>query len=157
MNKTIAAAFPLLLLFSTSALADNGEFVGPFNVKATSAGCNGYPQLGAGRLIRYFPPEVGDNGPETNVTIREWDYAGLTQNFSLDSGSLIGTTLKTVSAAVIGQAAFSGTAKMAINSQTPATIAATTKSIKIAGRIVGFHGDSACTVVFEATVYKNNH
>ncbi len=153
MKRFLAAALPLVVLITTPAAAANGEFLGPFNVKVISPGCNGSPNIGGGRLMRYFPPGVGGNGAATDITLRDWYVQGETQNFHLGNGTLIGTAFVPVTYTEVGRSGSTGTAKVVINSQSPATIGDATKVVKIAGRILGFGGNADCTVVFDATVY----
>ena len=156
MKRLLIAGATLACLMAGGAYATPlGEFDGMFNVKTISTGCNGFPTPGgSGTLMRYLPPGVGGNGTATRITLRDLYQQGTMQNYSLASGTVVGSTLVIVDFVAVDSDARSGKAKVQISSQTPATVVDTTKVVKLAGKIVNFNGALGCTVGFSATLYS---
>lgn len=133
----------------TASASAATEFRGSLCITKTNAACSaGGWGVGDCLLMRFSPPNVGTNGPKTELSLFGQAFA---DNYSLASGTLIGTTMKPVSAVHIGREgyAFSTTARFTL--QTPKVPTTTTESILIRGSIANFGDTTGCTVTFRAT------
>ena len=130
---------------ASSALAAQVQFRGAILITAATQACldNDDAHVGDFFDMRYSPPNVGDNGVSTRMTLLD---LGCAQNFTLASGSLIGTTFRTVSSAFICRGAGTGTAQMRITAQSPANLSAANFA-NITGNINTFF-DPGCNVQF---------
>jgi hypothetical protein len=155
MKKRILYAFAIsgvLGTLSASALP-LGEFRGVFYVTSTTgSGCSS--ATGFQWFLRYFPPNVGPNGPGTDFTIDGASLETYSYNFHLDSGSIVSKTPLPVKLTGLGQGGYQAGVSMAITSQTPKTITATTHEVSMKGTIVDMYGAPDCTITFIATAYN---
>ena len=96
----------------------------------------------------FTPPNVGANGPSTEFHYTTNSFA---ENYHLATGSLIGTTAKTVNGTGIWRTGVNSfTATMNFTKQTPALPTTTTAFINIEGNINNFDGTPGCNVSFRA-------
>lgn len=147
---------PHLLLCSVvmfgSAIQANAqtvEFRGSLCLTKTAAACStdGW-QVGDCFLMRYSPPKLGTNGTSTELTLVGQSYA---DNYSLASGSLIGSKMTPVVALHIGRTGYSFNSTMRIQGQKPNPLLSSSPSVSFTGSLSNF-GDSAnCTVDFTAS------
>jgi hypothetical protein len=98
--------------------------------------------------MRYSPPGLGTNGPATEVSLFGQSFA---DNYSLATGTLIGTTFKPVVGIHAGRTGYSFSSTMRIASQSPSPLAATSKSVSFLGGITNFDDSTGCTVGFRAS------
>ncbi len=149
--KRLMIALSTLCIFALPAQAARIEFRGSFHITSASPACvdDGYP-IGYFFTFRYNPRNVGDNGPSTRLSILD---PNLMENYTLQSGSLIGTTFRLVDAAGIARGFFTFPAHMRITSQVPATPTLTTVSVTLNGNIQQFDSDPNCQIGFTATGY----
>jgi hypothetical protein len=153
--ETVKRLFTLVAfatcLSGATAQAAHVQWKGTFCITAEAgtcfwnAGC--YP-------MRYHPPNLGDNGPPTNLSVfsagQGGGLGGQTDNYVLQSGNLIGSTFKAVDGSGIGRGAYTFSAKMRITKQTPKVLTETTTYVTLAGSIKGFDNSSTCNVDFIA-------
>jgi hypothetical protein len=148
----ISAAAIGLCLAANQSWAGRVEFNGRFHATAANATCITNEDVPNPVSFRFMPPNLGSNGPATSLSIFYEQGAG--ENYKLASGSLIGTTYKTITATGMGASgAGSIPAKMRIRSQVPAVPTATTMKITIIGDIQNYEIDPGCKLSFIATGY----
>lgn len=146
--KRIVTAVLLLGLGGGGALAEV-EFRGALCVITANAACASFGWApGDCVLMRYSPPGLGNNGVATEISLFGQSFA---DNYSLASGSLIGTTFKPVVALHVGRTGYSFSSKMRITSQSPSPLQATSKSVTFTGGITNFNDSTSCTIGFRAS------
>ncbi len=116
--KLAVLAMAGLIAATTSANAARVEFRGGLCVVSLSTACTAVDEttLGFCYQMRYSPPNLGDNGPATRLSILEYGGA---QNYTLPTGSLIGTGFKSVQGTGVYRVGYTFTSTMRITSQTP--------------------------------------
>lgn len=146
----LATLLATILIMALPAQAARIEFRGTFHITSVTQACidNGNAEVGEIYRLRFNPPDTGDNPPRTGVTLIGGYFV---QNFTLQSGSLIGTVFKAVDGSAIGRGLFTFPAQMRITDQIPDVIQLTTVSATIIGNIRGFDGEPTCQVGFRAT------
>lgn len=144
--KTIALASLGLTMMISTAAAARVEFRGGLCILTASAPCTTFEETSVGVCyqMRYAPRNLGDNGPATKVTLIEFGGA---QNYTLPSGSLIGTSYQTVNGTGVYRSGFTFTSPMRITAQSPATLTTAT-SVTITGNIKDFDSIPGCDVKF---------
>jgi hypothetical protein len=147
LAPTIAA---ILGLTATSAMAAKVEFRGALcltsvNPTCLAEGWNTGCYSGSG----YSPRNLGDNGPQTRLSLFSMFFA---ENYTLESGNLVGDTFRTVAGTGVGRGGFTFTSQMKITSQSPAAskLTETTPSVTIIGSINDFDGTPGCNIEFTA-------
>lgn len=136
----------MLALSSMTAQSATVEFQGMFCLTAASPVCGW--EVACQSTMRYLPPNLGDNGPQTNITIYKTLNA---ENLNLPTGSLVGSTFKTVNGTGLWRYVFFFTAQMKITKQTPSILTDTTPFVNIAGKVKDFDGTPGCDIDFRAT------
>lgn len=148
MKKILMAAVAVAMSAS-GALAGTVEFRGGFCVTAVNSSCAAFGwTVGDCLLMRYSPPNVGTNGPATEMSLFGQSFS---DNYSLPSGSLVGTLYKTVVGLHVGRTGYSFSPTMRFTSQIPNPPTATTKSVALAGNITNFDDSTGCEVAFRAS------
>lgn len=144
--RSVALATGLL---STAAMAQTVEFRGAACLTTVTATCpaSGW-DIGDCMLLRYSPPNLGTNGVKTEFSLFGQSFS---DNYSLASGSLIGTTLKAVDAYHVGRTGYKYASTMRITKQSPSPLLATTASVSITGNITNFSNSPSCNVGFRAS------
>jgi hypothetical protein len=152
--KTLALAALSMIGMVSAATAARVEFVGALNVTGVSAACTSAQETSVNQIyqMRYNPPNLGVTDPRTSVSLHE---QGGSQNYTLPSGTLVGTTLQPVNGTGIYRQAVSFSASMDIATQAPATLKTSTKSVTITGEIDDFDGVAGCNVLFSAAGVKH--
>jgi hypothetical protein len=140
----------VVCLASSPSLAANVQFFGRFHFTAGNATCVAISDIQDPLFMRFAPPNLGTNGPQTRLTTIGRQTG---DNWTLASGSLAGTTYKTVTATGMGFSAGQIVTKMRITSQVPATLTATTPSVILKGNVQNYAGDTGCTIGFTAVGY----
>ena len=148
---SFAVLASVVCLGSSPALASNVQFFGRVHLTSANATCVANGDVGNPSFMRFAPPNLGTNGPQTRLTIINGGQNG--DNFTLASGSLVGTTYKSVTRTGIGFNGGQSTTLMRITSQVPATLTDTTPSVIIKGNIQDDYGDVGCAVGFTAVGY----
>lgn len=148
MKIVFVAAFTTGLL-STAAIAQTVEFRGAACLATVTASCpaSGWT-IGDCMLLRYSPPNLGTNGVTTEFSLFGQSFS---DNYSLATGSLIGTTLKPIDAYHIGRSGYKYASTMRITKQSPAPLLATTANVSLSGNITNFSNSLNCTVGFRAS------
>lgn len=149
--KRLAVVGITLGLIATNAIAATVEFRGGMCIVSTSSLCaaDGW-NIGDCLLLRYSPPNLGTNGPTTEFSLLGQSSA---DNYSLASGSLVGTTLKAVAGKHVGRAGSSFNSTMRITSQSPVPTA-TSRFVNLQGNITNFNDTTGCTVGFRASATR---
>ena len=137
-------------LASSPALTANVQFFGRFHFTAGNATCVAIGDIQDPLFMRFAPPNLGTNGPQTRLTTIGRQTG---DNWTLASGTLVGTTYKNVTSTGMGFSAGQFTTKMRITSQVPAVLTATTPSVIIKGNVQNYAGDTSCTIGFTAVGY----
>lgn len=148
MKYVIAGALAMGLL-SNAAMAQSVEFRGSLCLTAVSATCPGSGWVvGDCLLMRFSPPGLGTNGVTTEMSLMGQSFG---DNYSLPSGTLVGTLFKLVDAYHIGRTGYKYAATMRITKQTPSTILATSPAVSLVGGLTNFSNSPNCTVAFRAS------
>ena|SRR5437868_1210451 len=134
-------------LMASNAVAGVVEFRGGFCLLTVTTSCASASwNVGDCLLLRYSPPNLGTNGPTTEVSVLGQSFG---DSYSLASGSLVGTTYKTVAGVHVGRQGYGFTSNMRITSQS--SVSATSKSVTLAGNIQNFDDATGCDVGFQAS------
>lgn len=146
--KRLACTTLLLSILSPEAFAAKVEWRGTMCITVVAAACPAGDWEVACYGMRYRPPNLGDNGTATHFSFGNENFR---YGLDLDSGSLIGTVFQPVSQTSVTAFGFSppGTS-LRFTSQKPLALAATTKSVEIAGTIKDVDGNSGCNLTFRA-------
>jgi hypothetical protein len=133
-------------LLTPKAMADIIEFRGGFCLTSVTTACtpDGW-DVGDCLLLRYSPPNLGTNGLATEFSVLGQSFG---DNYSLASGSLIGSTYQAVDGRHVGRIANSFTAQMRITKQS--SLSETSKSVTLQGNIKDFGDTTGCDVGFQA-------
>ncbi len=149
--KKLAIAAAALGLGVSGAFAATVEFRGGFCITSVTTACTPFGWgVGDCMLLRYSPPGIGTNGPATEFSLFGQSIA---DNYSLASGSLVGTTLKPVVGLHVGRTGYSFSSSMRITSQSPVP-AATSPAVSLAGNITNFDDSIGCAVGFRASATR---
>ena len=139
-------------LMATGANAANVEFRGGLCLTAANAACNAAGwDSGECFQMRFAPPNIADNGPQTKLSIFGGTFS---LGFELQSGSLIGTTFKQVDVTKVARGGGTFQSQMRFTSQSPAAPTATTNFINMIGNIGNWDDVTGCTVGFRAAVTR---
>lgn len=141
--------FAAFLATATTASAAIVEFRGVFVITALTSACEVFGwSVGSLAKSPYTPPNVGDNGPSTRLSIFFTIYA---ENYRLPSGALT-STFQNVDAGGLGRGLFTfdNQAKMRLTLSKPSTVTATTQYIRMKGQIKNFNDIPNCKVTFRA-------
>lgn len=124
------------------------EFRGSLCISSVSAACTAEGwNVGDCLLLRYSPPNIGTNGPKTELSLLGQSFA---DNYSLPSGSLVGTVFKPVAGTHVGRTGYSFDSQMRITSQSPPP-SASSNSVTISGNFRNFGGTASCNIAFRAS------
>ncbi len=147
MKRFLLATLSLGLAATTS-LAATVEFRGGLCLLSVTPQCapEGYT-VGDCFLLRYSPPGLGTNGPTTEISILGQTSAN---NYSLASGTLVGTLFKAVAGKHVGRTGSSFNATMRITAQAPVPTA-TSSYVQFRGNITTFNDNTGCTVGYRAS------
>lgn len=143
----------ILSLSATASVSQNVRYIGSFCLTSVTPGCasEGWA-VGNCTTFHLKPPNIGSNGPETKMSVF---FPVFALNYSLSSGTLVGTTYKTTTSTAIGLNATSFPADVRFVTQSPATLTATTKFISINGNIKDFDDPLFnCDVGFRASAQQ---
>lgn len=143
--------FSVAMLFCgvISANAQAVEFRGSACLTKLSSACSSAGwQIGDCFLMRYSPPNLGTNGPSTEFSLFGQSYA---DNYSLDTGSLIGSTMKPVVGLHIGRTGYSFSSTMKIQGQKPNPLQTGSPTVNFTGSLSNFGDTANCTVSFTAS------
>lgn len=148
--KTVLCAAIGLGLMASSSLAARVNFLGAACITSVTPECTveGW-DVGQCFEMRYRPPNLGDNGPITSIGFA-YDFAA--SNFTLGSGSLVGTTYRTVTSTHIFSITRQFPASMRLTKQTPSDLT-TAQSISVIGNIKDFDVPN-CTLQFKGSVQR---
>jgi len=148
MKLVLATALAMGFLGS-NAMAATVEFRGAACLTSVTPTCpaSGWA-VGDCMLLRYSPPGLGTNGITTEFSLMGQSFG---DNYSLPTGSLIGTVLKPVDAYHVGRTGYKYAATMRITKQTPSTLTATTPFLTATGNITNFSNSPSCDVGFRAS------
>lgn len=118
--KHVLTVMVTLGVLATCASAAQVEFVGGVCIASITPICqsDGY-SVGSCSWSRYNPPNIGDNPPSTGFTFL--DFRGA-QNYTLPSGSLIGTTYQPVTSTFVYRVGAGSAAQMRITKQSPSDL-----------------------------------
>jgi hypothetical protein len=135
------------------AKAELIEFRGGFCIAAMTQACEAEGHaVGKCYALRYTPRNLADNGPATKFSIFDAWYG---QNFTRESGSLIGSKFKAVRGTLIGRSGFQfESARMRITEHSPANPTLDTQFVSMVGNIRNFDDASGCDIEFNATGTK---
>jgi hypothetical protein len=141
-----------LALMISSASAARVEFVGTLDILSVTTACTTQQETEINRIyeMRYNPPNLGVADDRTSLSLHEGTAGGGAQNYTLPTGSLIGTAFQTVAGTGIYRHAFTYTTTMRIISQAPAALTTATNSVTLVGNINNFDGVTGCNVQFRA-------
>ncbi|MGQ0484526.1 MAG: hypothetical protein ACT4SY_04140 [Hyphomicrobiales bacterium] len=153
MKRLVFAAMSLGL-FATGANAN--EFIGAVCLTTKTAACGTDAEglaVGTCADLEYQPPNLGD-GPSTKITILHTveGNSHIAINHTLPSGTLVGTTYKTVNATKVQiEGGQTYTSQMRLTSQSPATIVLSTNFVSFTGNIANFDNVAGCTIGFRGS------
>src|SRR6266540_136775 len=147
MKRFLLLGLTIALMTPKGAMADVIEFRGGFCISTVTTACDadGW-NVGDCLLLRYSPPNLGTNGPGTEFSVLGQSFA---DNYSVPSGSLLGTTYQAVDGAHVGRIANGFNAQMRITKQS--SVSATSKSVSLQGNIKDFGNTTGCDVGFQAS------
>lgn len=147
--KRIVIAVLAASIAAPAASAARVEFRGGLCVLSVAPTCTAMQETSVGFCyqMRYSPPNVGTNGPATNLSILEYGGA---QNYRLPSGSIIGTAYQAVAGTGVYRLGFTFTSQMRITSQSPANLS-TAAVATITGDIKDFDFLPGCNVKFRGS------
>ena len=145
--KHLVGTVLAIALSATAASAAHIEFSGSFCLTAANTTCttNNW-NVGQCFATRFVAPNIGDTA-STKLSIFSRTYA---TDFTLASGSLIGTTFQPVTVTKIASGGFQYNAAMRLTSQSPASPTSTTPFITQTGNVDGWDNIAGCTVQFKA-------
>ena len=152
MKRVLLAGIALGLTV-TGALAQSIEFRGAVCLTAVTSTCTTLSSpwnVGDCTTLRYSPPNIGTNGASTNFNLIG---SGFANSYFLASGSLVGTTLRTVAGTKITRTMSTWSPTMRISSQTPLP-SSTSLSEALQGDISSFDNNPGCNVSFRASATK---
>lgn len=152
MKKLLIAGLALGA-FAGSAAAQSIEFRGSLCLTVVAPTCTTLSSpwnVGDCSTLRYSPPNIGTNGPATEFNLLGGGFAN---SYHLATGSLVGTTLKTVAGTKITRTLTTWSPTMRITSQTPVP-SATNLSEVLQGDITAFDNNPGCNVTFRAAATK---
>jgi len=148
-KSRFAYAVMFMGVIASSVSAAEVDFRGGICITSAAAACStGSWKVGDCLDMRYRPPGLLGNGPATRLSFFTNDFA---ENYTLPTGTLIGTTYKTVNGTAIEEVARTFTAQMRITAQSPATLTATSNFVSSTGNIQDFDAVTGCTVGFRAS------
>ena len=148
MKLVLTTALTVGFLCS-GAMAATVEFRGAACLTTVTPTCpaSGWV-VGDCMLLRYSPPGLGTNGITTEISLLGQSFG---DNYSLPTGSLIGTVLKPVNAYHVGRTGYKYASTMRITRQTPSPVKATTPFLTMVGNITNFSNSPNCNVGFRAS------
>jgi hypothetical protein len=148
MKRVMFAGLGLAMMISTASAA-RVEFVGAMNILAITTACTTAQETAVNQIyhMRYNPPNLGVVDSRTSLSFHD---QGGSQNYTLPTGSLIGTTFQTVAGTGIYRYAFTYSTTMRITSQVPSTLTTATNSVTLVGNINDFDDVAGCNVQFRA-------
>ena len=91
---------------------------------------------------------LGTNGAGTELTVLGQSYG---DNYSKDTGSLVGSTMKPVVGLHVGRTGYSFSSTMRIQQQQPSPLLSTSKAVSFVGDISNFGDSLNCTATFRAS------
>lgn len=155
LRKLACLGFSLFVLPQSALATPVGLFDGPMKILTATSSCH----WATGRIYTamYMPPNVGTNGAGSRLTVlgvRDEQDGQMTE-YELATGSFVtsgGSSVTVDQTNVWVGVGRSNTAQITISQQIPKVPTNTTSMIRLAGTIVGFRGDTACTATFDATV-----
>lgn len=151
--KRLLLILTFLGLSAAGALAVNIEWRGGVCLTAVNPACSAIGwSVGDCGSLRFSPPNVGTNGSSTKfATFWGNNFA---EAYTKATGSLIGTTFRTVNGVGVGRSGFTFTSTMRFTSQIPGAPTATSDAITIVGDIKNFDGTVGCNMSFRAAVTR---
>ena len=144
--KYVLATAAVAWALTTAAVAQTVEFRGAVCLTAVSATCpaSGW-DVGDCQLMRYSPPGLGTNGPTTEISLFG---QSVSDNYTLATGSLVGTVMKPIDAYHVGRDGYKYSTTMRITKQAPATLLSTSPAVTLSGNINNFSNSINCNVAF---------
>lgn len=149
----LGLALILLGITASGAIAAQVTFKGTLHLTSITTVCadNG-AVVGQFMRLLFSPPGLGDNGTRTRLSLF-YGFGGA-ENYTLASGSLLGTAFQPVTITTVFRGSGQGTSQLRITSQIPAVPLATTTEIKIVGNIRDMSGDVGCNTSFIGNAFK---
>ena len=147
MKRQIAVA---LLTFGIvhPALATKVTWTGSICITAFTAACPAGDWAVECYNMKYRPPNLGDNGPETHFAFGNDNFR---YGLDLDTGSLIGKTFKPVRQTTVTTFGFTPTiTQLRFTKHKPDVLTETTTSVEIEGNIKNVDGYANCNLTFRA-------
>lgn len=151
MKRVLFAGLALGAL-AASASAQTIEFRGALCLTSVTAACStqGW-NVGDCVLLRYSPPTIGTNGPGTEVSLLGQSFG---DNYSLASGSLVGSTMRPVAGTHVGRTGYTfSIATMRFLTQSP-TPSAAAPFVSLTGNINSFNDIASCNVGFRGSATR---
>jgi len=150
---SLSLLWAVLLTSIMGASKSNAQapvWLGFFYITGLSEECSQYGWSGnqSGYMV-YRPSGIANNGPSSSLSFH---WPGYALSLTRQNGQFT-TSFSNVQSMTIGGRAFTniGT-RVRITTHTPATITASTMSIRLIGRIQTLEGQSMCDGDFEATL-----
>ena len=146
MKKAVIAVFTLAAC-TTAAEAKPAIWQGDAFIVTASGTCSVYNPAGNHYRVRYFPANLGDNGPESSFAWYGQDY---TLGYFLAGFAFSSTPRKVVFRSIYSGGADrpSDPVTVAFVTQVPPAPTATTKFISIQGTITNYDFMTGCNVNF---------
>jgi len=138
---------------ASAAFAQSIEFRGALCLTAVTSTCTSLSSpwnVGDCATMRFSPPNIGTNGVVTDLNVLG---SGFANSYHLASGSLVGSTFKTVNGTKITRTLSTWAPTMRITSLSP-TPSSSTLSEALAGDISAFDNNPGCNVTFRAAATK---
>jgi hypothetical protein len=150
MKRLAIAAGLIFGVAASSATAAQVEFRGGFCLTAVNAACAAEGWGIGCSATRYSPRRLGDNGERTRLSYFNTFFA---ENYTLETGNLVGNTFRTVAGTSVGRSGSQFTSQMRITEQdpSPADISDTSPFVTLVGNIRDFDGIPGCNVTFKAS------
>ncbi len=144
---------PAVMTALATGAAAAPDYIGSMCITSVSAECAAVGwAVGGCSQVRLRPGNVGSNGPSTRLSFFFDTFA---LNYTLASGSIVGTAYKDVVGTRIGQSASQFPAQMRFRSQKPSAVATDTAVITISGNIKEWDDpESNCAIGFDAVLQK---
>lgn len=148
--RLLLSAATVLVLLAQPVAAAKVTWRGNMCVTAFTAACPAGDWELACYSMAFRPPNLGDNGPNTLFAFGDEEFR---YGMRLASGTLVGSTPKTVTQTTITTGGFSPPSgvTMRFATQSPASITTTTPNVFMTGVINNIDGYAGCNISFRAS------
>ena len=144
------ASFIALVTFANAAHAET-EFEGALCFTSASAACHAEGWSTGCFGARYAPRDLGDNGPDTELSLFARTFA---VGFMLPSGNPVSPTLYNVTMSKVARGGYTHPVKFRLKAQTPSAPTPSTQNITFRGVFANWDEIAGCTMEFNSALTK---